>query len=37
MNMRGYPVAHSSNKLSYDETIAKELWQRSEEMTGIKF
>ncbi|MGO4532421.1 hypothetical protein AB4Z30_25335 [Paenibacillus sp. 2TAF8] len=37
MNMRGYPVAHSSNKLSYDETIARELWQRSEEMTGIKF
>jgi NAD(P)-dependent dehydrogenase (short-subunit alcohol dehydrogenase family) len=37
MNMRGYPVAHSSNKLSYDETIAKELWKCSEEMTGIKF
>ncbi|MCP1133627.1 oxidoreductase [Paenibacillus polysaccharolyticus] len=37
MNMRGYPVAHSSNKLSYDEGIARELWQRSEEMTGIKF
>ncbi|MDP9697667.1 NAD(P)-dependent dehydrogenase (short-subunit alcohol dehydrogenase family) [Paenibacillus intestini] len=37
MNMRGYPVAHSSNKLSYDETMARELWKRSEEMTGIKF
>lgn len=37
MNMRGYPVAHQSNKLSYDETISRELWKRSEEMTGIKF
>lgn len=37
MNMRGYPVAHQSNKLSHDETISRELWKRSEEMTGIKF
>ncbi len=37
MHMRGYPVAHTSNKLSYDETISRELWKRSEEMTGIKF
>lgn len=37
MNMRGYPAAHPSNKLSYDETMARELWKRSEEMTGIKF
>ncbi|PAK48070.1 oxidoreductase [Priestia megaterium] len=37
MNLRGYPVAHQSNKLSYDETISRELWKRSEEMTGIKF
>ncbi|MDO6851728.1 oxidoreductase [Priestia megaterium] len=37
MNLRGYPVAHQSSKLSYDETISRELWKRSEEMTGIKF
>jgi NAD(P)-dependent dehydrogenase (short-subunit alcohol dehydrogenase family) len=37
MNLRGYPVEHQSNKLSYDETISRELWKRSEEMTGIKF
>jgi NAD(P)-dependent dehydrogenase (short-subunit alcohol dehydrogenase family) len=37
MNMRGYHVAHQSNKRSYDETISRELWKRSEEMTGIKF
>ncbi|MES5266540.1 oxidoreductase [Priestia megaterium] len=37
MNLRGYPIAHQSNKLSYDETISRELWKRSEEMTGIKF
>ncbi|MDT0123087.1 oxidoreductase [Paenibacillus sp. RRE4] len=37
MNMRGYPVAHSSNKRSYDKARARELWKRSEEMTGVKF
>jgi NAD(P)-dependent dehydrogenase (short-subunit alcohol dehydrogenase family) len=37
MNLRGCPVAHQSNKRSYDETISRELWKRSEEMTGIKF
>ncbi len=35
MHMRGYPVVHASNKQSYDETIARELWRRSEEMTGM--
>ncbi len=37
MHMRGYPIAHTSNKRSYDEPIARELWRRSEEMTGITF
>ncbi len=34
---RGYPVAHDSNELSHDENIARELWKRSEEMTGVKY
>lgn len=33
----GYPVAHRSNPLSYDETIAARLWTLSEEMTGVSY
>ena len=36
-HLRGYPVAHKSNKLSYDEEIAQKLWDISEELTGVKF
>ena len=35
--MRGYPVKVESNKLSHDESIAKKLWDVSEELTGVKF
>ena len=35
--MKGFPVKVKSNKLSYDETIAKKLWDVSEELTGVKF
>ncbi len=33
---RGYPVKVEPNKLAKDETIAKKLWDVSEELTGIK-
>jgi hypothetical protein len=35
--MRGYPKKVVSNALSYDEGIARELWDVSETLTGIKF
>ncbi len=34
---RGPTVRHKSVEISYDPEIAKELWKRSEELTGIKF
>jgi NAD(P)-dependent dehydrogenase (short-subunit alcohol dehydrogenase family) len=34
---RGYPIKVKSNKLSYNEAIAAQLWEVSEELTGIKF
>lgn len=33
---RGYPTKVSSNELSYDKSIAKELWDVSERLTGVK-
>lgn len=35
--MRGYPQKVTSNKLSHDEDIARKLWTRSEELTGVTF
>lgn len=35
--MRGYPKRVSSNGLSHDESIAKQLWEVSEKLTGVKF
>lgn len=35
--MNGYPVSVKSNKRSYDRELARELWIKSEEMTGVKF
>lgn len=35
--IRGYPKSVSSSGLSHDESIAKQLWEVSEELTGVKF
>lgn len=35
--MRGYPIVVKSNKLSHDQAKAKQLWDMSEELTGIRF
>ncbi len=35
--MRGHPKKVSSNELSHDETIAKRLWEISEELIGLKY
>jgi NAD(P)-dependent dehydrogenase (short-subunit alcohol dehydrogenase family) len=37
MNMRGTPEKQSSNKASYDQSVAKRLWQKSEELTGVEY
>ena len=34
---RGYPVLVSSSAGSHDEEVARRLWERSEELTGVKF
>lgn len=34
---KGYPVKVESNKLSHDESIAKKLWEVSENLTGVKY
>ncbi len=34
---RGYPGKARSNNKSYDETLAKQLWNVSEELTGVTF
>jgi NAD(P)-dependent dehydrogenase (short-subunit alcohol dehydrogenase family) len=35
--MRGYPDKVKSNNKSYDEVLAKRLWQVSEELTGVVY
>src|SRR2546427_8647869 len=37
MELRGYPVQVSSNKLSKDQSIAARLWKVSENLTGVLF
>jgi NAD(P)-dependent dehydrogenase (short-subunit alcohol dehydrogenase family) len=37
MNMRGTPEKQSSNEASYDQSVAKRLWQKSEELTGVEY
>lgn len=34
---KGYPKKVKSNELSYNEEIARKLWEISEELTGVKF
>lgn len=36
-HMKGYPMKHRSNKLSYNMEKAKKLWEISELMTGVKY
>ena len=35
--MRGHPVRTRSSRKSYDETLARRLWEVSEELTGVRF
>ncbi|MFN8413654.1 MAG: oxidoreductase [Anaerolineales bacterium] len=35
--MRGYPMKVKSNDKSYDESLAKQLWEVSEKLTGITY
>lgn len=35
--MRGYPEKQESSKASHNEEDAKKLWERSEELTNVKF
>ncbi len=37
MEMTGYPKKVKTNKLAQNETIAKKLWDVSEELTGVEF
>lgn len=37
MEMRGFPAQVKTNQLAKDESIAKKLWEVSEELTGVKF
>lgn len=37
MEVKGEPVLVKSNALSHDQTIAKKLWEISEELTKVKF
>ena len=36
MEWKGYPIIVDTNKLAKDETIAKKLWDVSEELTKVK-
>jgi NAD(P)-dependent dehydrogenase (short-subunit alcohol dehydrogenase family) len=35
--MKGFPAKVTSNEASYDQTLAKQLWSISEELTGVSF
>lgn len=35
--MRGYPVEVRAEAQAYDETLAAQLWQVSEELTGVRY
>ena len=37
MEMKGYPKKVASNALSRDEGVARNLWEVSEELTGVKY
>jgi NAD(P)-dependent dehydrogenase (short-subunit alcohol dehydrogenase family) len=37
MEQRGYPVVVSSNRASHEATDARQLWQVSEQLTGVRY
>jgi hypothetical protein len=37
MEQRGYPVVVKSNEVSHNKADARQLWQVSEQFTGIRF
>jgi hypothetical protein len=37
MNMRGYPELQRSSDRSYDESVARDLWENSVEWTGVEY
>jgi len=37
MNMRGYPEPQRSSDRSYDENLARRLWDVSESLTGVEY
>ncbi len=37
LEMQGPPIKVTGKKMAYDEALAKGLWDKSEELTGIKF
>ena len=37
MEMRGYPKLTRAKALAYDQTLAENLWQVSQELTGVKW
>jgi hypothetical protein len=37
LNMRGAPERQTSNDASSDEATAARLWERSEDLTGVRY
>lgn len=37
LNMRGYPAVQRSSPRSYDQAVARRLWQVSEQLTGVAY
>jgi hypothetical protein len=37
IEQRGYPHRVGSTRASRDEVVARALWQRSEDLTGVRF
>jgi len=36
-SMRGYPSRQSAKKAAYDDDLARRLWERSEQLTGVHY
>ena len=36
-NIRGYPSRQSAKKAAYDDDMARRLWERSEQLTGVHY
>ena len=37
MEQKGHPVVVRSSKRSYDQAVARQLWEVSEELTGVHY